>query len=128
MQKKNDDHYLRRDDQLRALLVSAFDSQDAIYQPGSRRELEDLETIDPGHTEWVRGEILKILRDNSRSIEERLSDYTDNDFEEGPQTAWDLWAYIWETVTYGEPWPADLPPANADTFAFLREMPPLPQE
>ena len=122
-----DDNYLRSDEQLRAKLGSMFYSEEMELQHESRADLERLEAIDPGHAEWFRGEVLRILRNNSTSIEERLSEYTDSDFGEGPQTAWDYWAYIWETVTNGEPWPADLPPANADTFSFLRETPPLPQ-
>ena len=118
-----DDNFLRSVDQMRAQLGSMFYSEDSDVQHDSRAFLENLEAIDPGHTKWLRGEILKILRDNSTSIEGRLFQYTDSDFGEGPQTAWDYWAYIWETVTNGEPWPADLPPANADTFALLRTYP-----
>ena len=123
-----DDFDLRSDEQFRAFLVCTFDVQDAVHQTQSQFHLEDMESGDPGYRAWLRDKIHDILLDNSTSIEDRLFQYTDNKFDEGPQTAWDMWAYIWETVTYGEPWPADLPPANADTFAFLREMPPLPQE
>ncbi len=123
-----DDHYLRTDDQLRAFLSIAFNCEDSTFRFRSQWFIGRQEEIDPGNTAWLRGELLKILRDNSTSIEDRLFEYTDNNFNEGPRTAWDYWAYIWETVTNGEPWPADLPPANPDTFDFLREMPPLPQE
>ena len=123
-----DDNALRSSSQLRAQLGSMFYSEEPDSQNECWDYLERAEAVDPGHTEWLRGEILKILRENSTSIEERLFQYTDSDFEEGPQTAWDYWAYIWETVTNGEPWPADLPPANPDTFDFLRDTHPLPQE
>ena len=123
-----DDNYLRSDEQLRAKLGSMFYAEDTELQYESRAFLERLEAIDPGHTEWFRGEVLKILQDDSRSIEERLAEYTDNDFEGGPQTAWDFWAYIWETVTDGEPWPADLPRVNMEAFAYLRKRYEVPSE
>ena len=118
-----DDHYLRTDDQLRAFLSIAFNCDDSTFRSRSRWFIGRQEEIDPGNIAWLRGEILKILRDNSTSIEERLFEYTDNNFKEGPQTAWDFWAYIWETVTNGEPWPADLPVINPDRFAYLRTDP-----
>ena len=115
-----DDFDLRSDEQFRAFLVCTFDVQDSVRQPLSRFHVEDMESGEPGYKTWLREEILKILRDNSTSIEDRLFQYTDNKFDGGAQTAWDFWAYIWETVTYGEPWPADLPVINPERFAYLR--------